>query len=75
MRLFFITFCVGSGLHAYNQVRKGCTDDLISFLYRRIDSDSENDVESEDDMQDPYPLEGKYKDEADKRECVHFTGF
>lgn len=35
-----------------------------------MDSDSDNDVESEDDMQDPYPLEGKYRDEADKRECV-----
>ncbi|KAH9474656.1 RNA polymerase-associated protein [Psilocybe cubensis] len=41
----------------------------------RMDSDSENDVESEDDMQDPYPLEGKYKDEADKRELLAMTEF
>ena len=34
----------------------------------RIDLDSDREVESEEDMQDPYPLEGKYKDESDKRE-------
>lgn len=33
-----------------------------------MDSDSERSAESEEEMPDPYPLEGKYKDEADKRE-------
>ena len=36
-----------------------------------MDSDSEKDgPESEEEMLDLYPLEGKYKDEADKRESV-----
>ena len=34
-----------------------------------LDSDSDRQpIESEEDMEDPYPLEGKYKDDADKRE-------
>jgi hypothetical protein len=37
-----------------------------------MDSDSDKEaVESEEETQDPYPLEGKYKDEADKRESVN----
>lgn len=37
-----------------------------------MDSDSDKgEVESEGETQDPYPLEGKYKDEADKRESVN----
>lgn len=32
-----------------------------------IDSEKEL-VESEDESEDPFPLEGKYKDEADRRE-------
>ena len=44
---------------------------LIFHLSSRMDSDSEKDgPESEEEMQDLYPLEGKYKDEADKRESV-----
>jgi len=36
---------------------------------RRMDIDSDRDpVESEEEMEDPYPYEGKYKDETDKRE-------
>ena len=43
----------------------------LFHLSSRMDSDSEKDgPESEEDMQDLYPLEGKYKDEADKRESV-----
>ena len=38
-----------------------------------MDSDSDSSIESEDEVVDPYPLEGKYKDEADKRECVSGT--
>ena len=30
----------------------------------------EEPIESEDEGVDPYPLEGKYKDEADRREWV-----
>ncbi|KDR77150.1 hypothetical protein GALMADRAFT_246379 [Galerina marginata CBS 339.88] len=41
----------------------------------RLESDSDNDVESEDEVVDPYPLEGKYKDEADKRELLAMTEF
>jgi RNA polymerase-associated protein RTF1 len=34
-----------------------------------MDIDSDRDpVESEEEMEDPYPLDGKYKDETDKRE-------
>jgi len=41
-----------------------------------MDSDSEKDgPESEEEMIDLYPLEGKYKDEADKRESVELTRF
>ncbi|KAF5325313.1 hypothetical protein D9619_009790 [Psilocybe cf. subviscida] len=36
----------------------------------RMDSDSEKSVESEEEIPDPYPLEGKYRDEADKRELM-----
>jgi hypothetical protein len=39
-----------------------------------MDSDSDKEaVESEEETQDPYPLEGKYKDEADKRESVNLS--
>ena len=34
----------------------------------RMDSDSDKEVESEEDVEDPYPLEGKYKNEEDRRE-------
>ena len=41
----------------------------LLHLFRRMDSDSDRDVvESEEDADDPYPLEGKYKDEQDRRE-------
>jgi RNA polymerase-associated protein RTF1 len=44
---------------------------LISFLLRRMEFDSEKEpIESEEDEGDPYPLEGKYKDEVDRREWV-----
>jgi len=34
-----------------------------------MDTDSDREpLESEEEMEDPYPLEGRYKDEADKRE-------
>jgi len=34
-----------------------------------MDSDSDREpLESEEEMEDPYPLEGRYRDEADKRE-------
>ena len=49
---------------------------LIFHLSSRMDSDSEKDgPESEEEMQDLYPLEGKYKDEADKRESVELALF
>ncbi|PPQ76853.1 hypothetical protein CVT26_002304 [Gymnopilus dilepis] len=41
----------------------------------RMDSDSDSSIESEDEVVDPYPLEGKYKDEADKRELLSLTEF
>ena len=33
-------------------------------------SESEDEYESEDDMANPYPLEGKYIDEADREQYV-----
>ncbi|KAF9045520.1 hypothetical protein BJ165DRAFT_1415491 [Panaeolus papilionaceus] len=43
---------------------------------RKHDMDSEEEPEEEeDDNSDPYPLEGKYKDEADKRELLSMTEF
>ncbi|KAF8960863.1 hypothetical protein BDZ97DRAFT_1273077 [Flammula alnicola] len=42
----------------------------------RMDTDSDKgDAESEEEMEDPYPLEGKYRDEADKRELLAMTEF
>ncbi|KAF8153059.1 hypothetical protein B0H34DRAFT_722097 [Crassisporium funariophilum] len=39
-----------------------------------MDTESEKEpVESEDEMEDPFPLEGKYKDEADRRELLSMT--
>jgi hypothetical protein len=36
---------------------------------RRMEIESEKEpIESEDEGEDPYPLEGKYKDEVDRRE-------
>lgn len=42
---------------------------VVFFVWRsRMDSDSDKEVESEEDVEDPYPLEGKYKNEEDRRE-------
>ncbi|CAA7268808.1 unnamed protein product [Cyclocybe aegerita] len=43
---------------------------------KHVDSDSEKEsFESEEEMQDPFPLEGKYRDEQDKRELLSMTEF
>ncbi len=42
---------------------------FVFFVWlSRMDSDSDKEVESEEDVEDPYPLEGKYKNEEDRRE-------
>jgi hypothetical protein len=34
-----------------------------------VDTPSEDEPESEEDESNPYPLEGKYTDEADRHRC------
>ncbi|KII91654.1 hypothetical protein PLICRDRAFT_696659 [Plicaturopsis crispa FD-325 SS-3] len=38
-----------------------------------VSTDSENDVESEEDESNPYPLEGKYIDEADRQRLMQMS--
>jgi hypothetical protein len=35
------------------------------------DSDAQGDGDDDASVADPYPLEGKYKDEDDREQCVH----
>ena len=45
--------------------------DINRIFVNRQDSDSEtgDEPESEEDASDPYPLDGRYKDEADRQRC------
>lgn len=46
-----------------------CLADL-DVTWARMTTDSEGGFESEEDANDEYPLEGKFKDEADREQWV-----
>lgn len=54
---------------AQSRVRTQLCDSSVLFISPRL-SDSENEVESEEDDSNPYPYEGKFIDEADRLRFV-----